>query len=271
MARDPADSPAASYASRTESRANVLPVPAGPTIVFTAAEGEGPGLWGAVNIMGSDAAENLFHNLFFNAERYDLSRVGRYKLNRKLGDEVAQLGALFGLEGAVNAEGEPLLDLPDENQNVLSRCEVLAAITYMLHLVKQENLLVSVDLHLDLTFLLHSVDLFISQGLNRLVDQPHIGPVLGSQNLEVRLDLLDQYAGRIIQKLHFLDIDLRGDQVRNGFNVVAILLIVYAVGRAISRHSQRRALLSARRLSESLATARTLRPSGSTVRSAISL
>ncbi len=45
---------------------------------------------------------------------------------------------LFGLEGAVNAEGEPLLDYPDENQNVLSRCEVLASISYMLHLVKQE-------------------------------------------------------------------------------------------------------------------------------------
>jgi DNA-directed RNA polymerase subunit beta len=75
---------------------------------------------------------------FFESRRYDLSRVGRYKLNRKLGDEVAQLGALFGLEGAVNSEGEPLLDYPDENQNVLSRCEVLASITYMLHLVKQE-------------------------------------------------------------------------------------------------------------------------------------
>jgi heavy metal translocating P-type ATPase len=41
------------------------------------------------------------------------------------------------------------------------------------------------------------------------------------------------------------------------FEVVAILLIVYALGRAISRHSQRRALLSARELTESLATART--------------
>ena len=31
-----------------------------------------------------DTATNLFHNLFFNAERYDLSRVGRLKLNHKL-------------------------------------------------------------------------------------------------------------------------------------------------------------------------------------------
>jgi DNA-directed RNA polymerase subunit beta len=30
-----------------------------------------------------DTAKNLFHNLFFNAERYDLSKVGRLKLNYK--------------------------------------------------------------------------------------------------------------------------------------------------------------------------------------------
>ncbi|MEQ8798956.1 MAG: DNA-directed RNA polymerase subunit beta [Salinisphaeraceae bacterium] len=36
-----------------------------------------------------DAAESLFGNLFFNAERYDLSAVGRMKFNRRLGrDEV---------------------------------------------------------------------------------------------------------------------------------------------------------------------------------------
>ena len=32
-----------------------------------------------------DAAENLFNNLFFNAERYDLSAVGRMKFNRRVG------------------------------------------------------------------------------------------------------------------------------------------------------------------------------------------
>jgi DNA-directed RNA polymerase subunit beta len=85
-----------------------------------------------------ESAKAYFRNAFFESRRYDLSRVGRYKLNRKLGNEVALLGGLFGLDGAVNSEGEPLLDYPDENQNVLSRCEVLASITYMLHLVKQE-------------------------------------------------------------------------------------------------------------------------------------
>ncbi len=32
-----------------------------------------------------DAAENLFTNLFFNTERYDLSAVGRMKFNRRVG------------------------------------------------------------------------------------------------------------------------------------------------------------------------------------------
>jgi len=32
-----------------------------------------------------DAAQSLFNNLFFNAERYDLSAVGRMKFNRRLG------------------------------------------------------------------------------------------------------------------------------------------------------------------------------------------
>jgi DNA-directed RNA polymerase, beta subunit len=34
-----------------------------------------------------EAAQNLFHNLFFSAERYDLSPVGRMKFNRRVGRE----------------------------------------------------------------------------------------------------------------------------------------------------------------------------------------
>ena len=65
-------------------------------------------------------------------------RVGRYKLNRKLGAEVAKVADQFGLDGKVNTLGEPLVDLPEEGQHVLSRIEVLASVTYMLNLVKQE-------------------------------------------------------------------------------------------------------------------------------------
>ncbi len=42
-----------------------------------------------------DSAENLFQNLFFNGERYDLSEVGRMKFNRRIGrDEVTGAGTL---------------------------------------------------------------------------------------------------------------------------------------------------------------------------------
>ncbi|MGD8514601.1 MAG: DNA-directed RNA polymerase subunit beta [Granulosicoccaceae bacterium] len=42
-----------------------------------------------------EAAENLFNNLFFNPDRYDLSAVGRMKFNRRVGrDEVTGEGTL---------------------------------------------------------------------------------------------------------------------------------------------------------------------------------
>ncbi|MEM7765640.1 MAG: DNA-directed RNA polymerase subunit beta [Pseudomonadota bacterium] len=42
-----------------------------------------------------EAAENLFQNLFFNADRYDLSAVGRMKFNRRVGrDEITGTGIL---------------------------------------------------------------------------------------------------------------------------------------------------------------------------------
>ncbi len=76
-----------------------------------------------------EAARTYLKNAFFENRRYDLSRVGRYKLNRKLGPEIAKLQELF-----------PMLDmdLPEEDQGVLSRCEVLASATYLLHLMVAE-------------------------------------------------------------------------------------------------------------------------------------
>ena len=35
---------------------------------------------------------------FFESRRYDLSRVGRYKLNRKLGPEIDKIEKLFGVK-----------------------------------------------------------------------------------------------------------------------------------------------------------------------------
>ncbi len=43
-----------------------------------------------------DAAQNLFHNLFFTFERYDLSAVGRMKFNRRVGrDSDTGVGILY--------------------------------------------------------------------------------------------------------------------------------------------------------------------------------
>ena len=72
-----------------------------------------------------DSARAYFHNAFFEPRRYDLSRVGRYKLNRKLGPEIDKVAELFGIKD---------LDRPALDQPVLSRCEVLAACTYLLNL-----------------------------------------------------------------------------------------------------------------------------------------
>ncbi|MFZ4669129.1 MAG: DNA-directed RNA polymerase subunit beta [Microthrixaceae bacterium] len=74
-----------------------------------------------------DSARNYFTNAFFESRRYDLSRVGRYKLNRKLGPEIDRLAETF-------PQVAHLLDRPDQDQPVLSRCEVLAATTYLLNL-----------------------------------------------------------------------------------------------------------------------------------------
>jgi len=75
-----------------------------------------------------EAASNYFNNAFFEERRYSLSRVGRYKLNRKLGAELDVIEETFGIE----------LERPDLDQNVLSRAEVLAAVTYLLSLADAE-------------------------------------------------------------------------------------------------------------------------------------
>jgi DNA-directed RNA polymerase subunit beta len=75
-----------------------------------------------------ESARAYFENAFFNPKRYDLTRVGRYKLDRKLGPEIAKIESLFGVE----------LDRPVPGQTVLSKSEVLAASTYLLHLAQGE-------------------------------------------------------------------------------------------------------------------------------------
>ena len=75
-----------------------------------------------------EAARAYLRNAFFESRRYDLSRVGRYKLNRKLGPEIEWIEKNLGVE----------LERPTRDQTVLSKAEVLATCTYLLHLAAGE-------------------------------------------------------------------------------------------------------------------------------------
>ncbi len=61
-----------------------------------------------------DGARKYFEDAFFGSRRYDLSRVGRYKLNRKLGPEIERVAETF-------PQVAHLLDRPEQDQSVLSR------------------------------------------------------------------------------------------------------------------------------------------------------
>jgi DNA-directed RNA polymerase subunit beta len=76
-----------------------------------------------------EAARAYFENAFFNPKRYDLTRVGRYKLDRKLGPEIDKIAGLFDVD----------LERPAPGQGVLSPTEILAATTYLLHLAAGES------------------------------------------------------------------------------------------------------------------------------------
>ncbi|MBV8295565.1 MAG: DNA-directed RNA polymerase subunit beta [Acidimicrobiia bacterium] len=72
-----------------------------------------------------ESARAYFENAFFNPKRYDLTRVGRYKLNRRLGPEIEKNAELFR-----NVDFER----PGDGQGVLSPSEIFAATTYLLNL-----------------------------------------------------------------------------------------------------------------------------------------
>ena len=77
-----------------------------------------------------DAADTLFDNLFFNEERYDLSRVGRMKFNRRLGIEGDEGRGVLSSEDIVKViqtliairDGEGNIDDIDHLGNRRIRC-----------------------------------------------------------------------------------------------------------------------------------------------------
>ncbi len=76
-----------------------------------------------------DTATNLFRNLFFNPERYDLSRVGRLKLNHKLGFDPEERVTFRPKGDKGTAEEIPLRDLL-----TLREDDILAAVKYLVDL-----------------------------------------------------------------------------------------------------------------------------------------
>jgi len=68
-----------------------------------------------------DSAQTLFHNLFFNAERYDLSRVGRLKLNYK-----------FKIDEAIETQ-------------ILTKRDILETVRYLIELRNGRGVIDDID------------------------------------------------------------------------------------------------------------------------------
>jgi DNA-directed RNA polymerase subunit beta len=64
-----------------------------------------------------DAAENLFNNLFFNGERYDLSAVGRMKFNRRVGRKEIEGSGVLSKEDILDVL-RVLIDIRNGNGGV---------------------------------------------------------------------------------------------------------------------------------------------------------
>jgi DNA-directed RNA polymerase subunit beta len=64
-----------------------------------------------------DAAENLFNNLFFNLERYDLSAVGRMKFNRRVGRKEITGSSILSKEDILDVL-KVLIDIRNGNGTV---------------------------------------------------------------------------------------------------------------------------------------------------------
>ncbi len=107
-----------------------------------------------------ESAGGLLINLFFNAKRYDLAKVGRYKVNKKMGEELVRLGL------RTPEEAKPLeaADVPERiaaaaaeateqgavaftygeghapsYSSILTKEDVLATMSYLLKLARDEE------------------------------------------------------------------------------------------------------------------------------------
>lgn len=77
-----------------------------------------------------DAAQNLFHNLFFTFERYDLSAVGRMKFNRRLGrKETEGASVLYDAKYFAERKDEESVRLRNANGQTSDILDVIRVLT----------------------------------------------------------------------------------------------------------------------------------------------
>ena len=80
----------------------------------------------------AETAQNLFHNLFFTFERYDLSGVGRMKFNRRIGrKEVTGASVLYDAKYFADRKDEESVRLRNEfgaGSDILDVIKVLTEI-----------------------------------------------------------------------------------------------------------------------------------------------
>jgi DNA-directed RNA polymerase subunit beta len=88
----------------------------------------------------ADTARDILKKLFFNPKRYDLAKVGRYKLNRKLPHDI--------ILGGKDRRKKLALEVPDDNQTTLGPEDFLVIVAYLMHLrlgSEMPGLVVSTD------------------------------------------------------------------------------------------------------------------------------
>ncbi|HKN90452.1 MAG TPA: DNA-directed RNA polymerase subunit beta, partial [Acidimicrobiia bacterium] len=76
-----------------------------------------------------ESARGLLENLFFNPKRYDLAKVGRHKVNKKLKEEFDALEPVLERIG---------LERPTDGDLTLTRADILATVSYLVKLHARE-------------------------------------------------------------------------------------------------------------------------------------
>ncbi|MDQ1568085.1 MAG: DNA-directed polymerase subunit beta, partial [Actinomycetota bacterium] len=76
-----------------------------------------------------ESARGLLENLFFNPKRYDLAKVGRHKVNKKLKEEFDALEPVLERIG---------LERPTGGDLTLTRADILATVSYLVKLHARE-------------------------------------------------------------------------------------------------------------------------------------